>query len=79
MNIDSVLVGHVSLPVVFSREGFATLSGIRAIGLRAVKLACLHVLIVDVTIQVRFCAESVGAARMWARVWSIVISFVVAI
>lgn len=69
-----MLVEHVPPPVVFSGEGFAALSRVRAFLLCAVKLARLAMLVVDVAVQVCLCSKLHLAARMWALVRSLVVS-----
>ena len=76
---DLVLVDHVPPPVVFPGERAAALSRPRALGHRAVELASLLMLVVDVTVQMGLGAEPHGAARVGALVWSFVVAFVMAI
>lgn len=71
-----MLVHDVSPPVVLSREGFTTLSRIRATVFRTVEFPRLVVLIIDVTVKMGLGTKSHGTPRMRALVWSVVIAFV---
>jgi len=73
-----VLVDHMPPPVVLAGKRLATLSGKGALRLRAVVLAGLEVLIVDMTVQVRLCAESHCAAGIRALMRPIMVTLVVA-
>lgn len=72
-----MLVHDVSSPVILSREGFTALSRVRAIGLRAVKLPCLVVLVINVAIKMSLGAKSHGAPRMSALMWPVMIALMV--
>lgn len=63
--VESVNLGHVALPVVLPREGFAARSRIVATLDRAMELALLLVPVVDVAHQMRLCAEALAAG--WVR------------
>lgn len=72
-----MLVDHVPPPVVLSRERLAALLGVGALVLRAVKLARLVVLVVDVTVQMRLGAKPHGAAWVDTLMWAVVVALVV--
>lgn len=72
-----MLVLHVPPPVVLARERLtAALLRVRAARHRAVVLARLVVLVVDVPVQVRLGAEALFALRAFVR--PLVVAFVVA-
>jgi hypothetical protein len=73
-----MFIHHVSFPVVLPRERFAALPGIRTLGDLAVVLLRSHVLVIDVTIEMRLGAKPHIAVVVWANMRSLMISFVVA-
>jgi hypothetical protein len=73
-----MLVDHMPPPVVLPGKRLAALSGKGALWLGAVVLARLEVLVVDVTVQVRLCAESHDTAGVRALVGPVMVTLVVA-
>lgn len=72
MNLD-----HVSLPVVFSGECFATCSGIITAGDGAVEFLLLLVPVINMSLQMSLGAEALATAWVWALVVFAMVSLVV--
>jgi hypothetical protein len=71
-----MLILHVSAPIVFSREGLSTtLFRVSASSHCAVVFACFVVLVVDVPVEMCFCAEPLVTLRALVRPF--VVAFVV--
>lgn len=72
MNLD-----HVSLPIVFSGEGFASCSGIIAAGNRTMEFLLLLVPVIDMSLQMGLGAKALAAAWVRALVVFTVIALMV--
>lgn len=68
---------HVSLPIVLSREGFATISRIVASRHAAVELLLLFVPVVDVSLEMCLGSEALAAVRVRAFMIFAMVSLVV--
>lgn len=77
MLLDIVYLDHVSLPVVFSGECFATSSGIITAGDRAMELLLLLVPIINMSLKMSLGAEALATAWVWALVVFAMVSLVV--
>jgi hypothetical protein len=71
-----VNLDHVSLPVVFSGECFATCSGIITAGDRAVEFLLLLVPVINVSLKMCLGAEALATARVRALVVFAMVSLV---
>lgn len=76
MLLDIVNLDHMSLPVVFSGECFATSSGIVAAGDGAMELLLLLVSVINMSLKVSLGAEALSTAWVWALVVFAVVSLV---
>lgn len=73
-----MLIQHVSLPVVLSREPLP-LRSIRAVGIEAVEPLGVEMFVVDMAIQMGLGSESLVAVLIQTYMWSLVISCVVTV
>lgn len=73
-----MLILDMPPPVILTREALSALLGIRAPILGAVVLARLHMLVVDVPVEMRLGAEALPAAVERALVRTLVVPLVVA-
>lgn len=73
-----MLILHVSSPIILSGEGLSTsLFRVSASRHRAVVFPCLVVLVVDVPVEMCFCAEALVTLRALVR--SFMITFVMTV
>lgn len=68
MLLHVVNLGHVSLPIVLARERPATAGRVVAAGYGTVKLFLLFMTVVNMSLQMRLCAEAFATARIVAFV-----------
>lgn len=66
--VDAVDLGHVPLPIILPGEGFTAGPGVIAALDRAVEFLLLFVAVIDMSLEMSLCAESLSACRVGAFV-----------